>query len=534
MLAWNQRSFLIVDDFSDFRSAVRSMLRELGVKEVDTADSGEQALRMCSQKRYDFILNDFNLGDGKKNGQQVLEDLMTDRLISHESVFVMVTAENSQAMVMSALEWEPDAYLTKPFNRAGLAQRLEKIVQRKHVLKPILQALDRSKPAEVLAACAQLVQNEPRIAPMCLRYKADALRDLKQYDTLEALLKALLADRPQPWAYAALGKLLYRQQRHPEAMAVYQAAIKAFPMMPVLFDGLADVLVASGDAKGAQGALEEAVKLSPYAVRRQRLLGKLALANEDFDSASKAYRQAVAQGQFSRFKDPESNLGLAQSLINKGGERGLDARSRIEINQTLTQVAKDHAQDNGLQVRARLMKATSVKTSDPELAASLIEQAVARLDDTEQFLSADAALAVASQLTQLGREDASAGVLTNCAQRYGDDPAVMDRIALQTDDPHILNIGQAAIDLNAQGIRRYRAGHLGEAQDLFRRALALQPKNISIALNMAQSLLHIGVQNLDAAALLECQASLKEVGQMPDTDARYSRYQKLRSKAFGV
>ncbi|MEE3509716.1 hypothetical protein QN399_26415, partial [Pseudomonas sp. 10C3] len=40
----NQKKFLIVDDFSDFRSSVRSMLRELGVVEVDTADTGEQAL----------------------------------------------------------------------------------------------------------------------------------------------------------------------------------------------------------------------------------------------------------------------------------------------------------------------------------------------------------------------------------------------------------------------------------------------------------------------------------------------------------
>ncbi len=165
MLAYNQKSFLIVDDFSDFRSSARSMLRELGVKEVDTADTGEEALRMCAQKRYDFVLHDFNLGDGRKNGQQVLEDLMVERLLSHQSVFIMVTAENSQAMVMSALEWEPDGYLTKPFNRAGLAQRLEKLVQRKTLLKPILQALDRRNPTEVLAACNTLIEQDPRYAP---------------------------------------------------------------------------------------------------------------------------------------------------------------------------------------------------------------------------------------------------------------------------------------------------------------------------------------------------------------------------------
>jgi hypothetical protein len=56
----------------------------------------------------DFVLQDFHL-DGKKNGQQVLEDLMSEKLISHEAVFVMVTAETSQAMVLSALEHEPDA-----------------------------------------------------------------------------------------------------------------------------------------------------------------------------------------------------------------------------------------------------------------------------------------------------------------------------------------------------------------------------------------------------------------------------------------
>lgn len=534
MLAWNQKSFLIVDDFSDFRSSVRSMLRELGVKEVDTADTGELAIKACSQKRYDFILHDFNLGDGKKNGQQVLEDLMTDRLISHESVFVMVTAENSQAMVMSALEWEPDAYLTKPFNRASLAQRLEKIVQRKSLLKPILQALDRGKPADVLAACVSLTKQDPRLAPLCLRYKADALRDLNQHEALEGFLKSILADRPQPWAYVALGKLLFKRARHAEAQAVYEEAIRAFNAMPVLYDGLADVLMASGDNPRAQKMLEEAVRLSPYAVRRQRLLGKLALENQDFDGASKAFRQAVSQGQFSRFKDPETNLGLAQALISRGGERGLDARTRVEINQTLGEVAKEHTSDAGLQVRARLMKATSVAGSDPEMAAKLTEQAMARLEGMEQFLSADAALAVASQLKQLGQESAGAGILKSCAEIYGDDPAVMENIARQTDDPEILGAGKAAIDLNMQGIRSYRAGKLGEAQDLFRQALALQPKNISIALNMAQSLLHVGVQNLDNASLQECQNSLKLVGMMPDTDARYDRYQKLRNKAFGA
>ena len=532
-MAYTQKKFLIVDDFSDFRSSVRSMLRDLGVKDVDTADTGEQALKMCAAKRYDFILHDFNLGDGRKNGQHVLEDLMVDKLLSRECVFIMVTAENTQAMVMSALEWEPDAYLTKPFNRAGLAQRLDKLIQRKTLLKPILQALDRSKPAEVLAACASLTQQDARYAPLCLRYQADALRDLAQHEALEKLLKTILADRPTPWAFRMLGSLLFQRNRNAEAQGVYETALEAFPVFPALYDGLADVLVAAGETRRAQRVLEDAVRLSPLAVRRQSLLGQLAFENEDFDGATRAYRSAVAQGQHSRFKNPETNLGFANALLNKNGEQGLDARSRIELNNTLGEVSKAHVHDEGLQIRTRLMTATSLQKSDPEAAAKLTQEAMERLQRMDAFMTSGAALTVATQLQNLGQPGAANGVLKTCAEIYGDDPKVMLSIASKTNDPTILGANTQAIDFNLQGVRAYKTGDMAHAQEMFRRGLALQPKNISIALNLAQALLPGKGEAQDLTKLKECQNCLRMVGKMPPTDPRFGRFQKLQSRAFG-
>jgi Flp pilus assembly protein TadD len=296
---------------------------------------------------------------------------------------------------------------------------------------------------------------------------------------------------------------------------------------------MADVLVAEGDTRAAQKVLEEAIRLSPLAVRRQAQLGKLAMTNEDFDTASKAYRQAVAQGAQSRFKDAESNLGLAHALISKGSEKGLDTRTRLEINTTLSAVAKENPSDPGLQIRARLMKATSLLLNDAETAEKLTEQAMMRLDGMEQFMSAEAALLVAKQLQMLGQASAGASMLKNCAEIYGDDPTVMKGIAKLTDDPTILNSGNAAADLNRQGVRVYKTGNLVEAREVFRKALALQPKNISIALNLAQALLHGTDTAVASAELEECRTCLKMVGLMPDSDARYPRYQKLKSKAFG-
>jgi len=535
MLQYGQKSFLIVDDFTDFRTSTRSMLRELGVRDVDTADSGEQALRMCAQKRYDFILQDFHLGDGKKNGQQVLEDLIIDKHISHECVFIMVTAESSQAIVLSAIEHEPDAYLTKPFNRVGLAQRVEKLFQRKTLLKPILQALDRNRPGEVLAACAELCKRDPRLAPLCLRYRADALRNLNRFDELEKFLKAILASRPQPWVYAALGALMHKRGQNAQAQGVYEQALKAFPIMPGLYDGMANVLVAQGETKRAQHMLEEAVRLSPLAVRRQAALGKLALDNEDFESASKAFRHAVNQGQSSRYKDAESNLGLVQALMNKNAGFGLDARTRVEINTVLSEVAKDNVEDQGLQVRARLMKAASLQQAgDAETAAKLTEQAMQRLDKMDQFFSVEAALTVAKQLQALGQEAAGSTILKGCVETYGDDPSVMQSVARLTDDPGVLGAVTEAVDLNRQGVRSYQAGQLNEALQMFRKALSLQPKNISIALNTAQALLRIGGETTPPAILQECRNCLTSVAGIPASDSRYDRYRKLHIKVFGA
>ena len=75
MQDYSDKRFLVVDDFNDFLSSVKAMLREMGARDVDTANRGEEAIAMCRQKRYDIILHDYNLGAGK-NGQQVLEELI--------------------------------------------------------------------------------------------------------------------------------------------------------------------------------------------------------------------------------------------------------------------------------------------------------------------------------------------------------------------------------------------------------------------------------------------------------------------------
>jgi predicted acyltransferase (DUF342 family) len=97
--------------------------------------------------------------------------------------------------------------------------------------------------------------------------------------------------------------------------------------------------------------------------------------------------------------------------MNKNAGNGLDARTRVEINSVLSEVAKENVEDQGLQVRARLMKAASLQQAgDAETAAKLTEQAMQRLEKMEQFFSVEAALTVAKQLQQLGQDAAGTSI----------------------------------------------------------------------------------------------------------------------------
>ncbi len=534
MIDYSKKRFLVVDDFSEFRTSVTGMLRLMAVKQVDAAGRGEDAIAMCRNTAYDVILHDYNLGAGK-NGQQVLEELHHAGLISPHCIFVMCTAESSQAMVMSALECEPDGYLTKPFNRASLQQRLDKLVERKLALKPILDAQAKHDDKAVLAACDQVMESNKRFAPQCLRHKAAALKALRKHAELEALLAELIADRPMPWALVMLGNHWLERGELDKAEDVFSSAASQFPMLPALFDGLAAVHAARGASAKAQEYLEQGLRISPNSLQRQHEMGKMAKANGDYDKAVRAFRQAVDLGRNSQFRDPENHLGLASSLNEQTGDAAPGGKVLVEIRQTLDDLGKAWKDDPKLAVRANLVHASAlIKSGDKATADKLVADASAKMAALPTFFSAETALEVAAQLEQLGHTESAESVLATCAEMYGDDSKIMDAIASQTSNPDILNAGVQAQALNREGIKAYQQQQFPQALDLFRQARDLQPRNISFALNTSQSLLRALLAEPDPQLKAECEACLAQVNNMPPTDHRHGRYEKLCKTVAGL
>jgi CheY-like chemotaxis protein len=157
----SQKHFLVVDDFADMRSVLRGILRSLSVSNFDLAATGNEALAILQKRRPDIVLCDYNLGEGK-DGQQVLEEARERQLIGVVTIYVMLTAENTREMVMAAVEYVPDSYLTKPFTAELLRTRIEKLIQQKARLSGVNQALVAKNYTGAIHELNTLLVNDPK------------------------------------------------------------------------------------------------------------------------------------------------------------------------------------------------------------------------------------------------------------------------------------------------------------------------------------------------------------------------------------
>ena len=119
--------FLVVDDFSTMRRIVRGLLRDIGCLHVDEAEDGVTALNMLRAQRYDFVVSDVNMP--KMSGFELLKAIRADQTLKHLPV-LMVTAEARKEDVLTAAQSGASGYVVKPFTRATLEEKVQRILQR--------------------------------------------------------------------------------------------------------------------------------------------------------------------------------------------------------------------------------------------------------------------------------------------------------------------------------------------------------------------------------------------------------------------
>lgn len=484
----SSKQYLVIDDFADMRSMLRSMLVSYGVTKIDMAGNGKDAVKQLSKNKYDVVLCDYNLGDGK-DGQQVLEEARDKGYIKYSTAFLMLTAENTMEMVMGAVEYLPDDYLSKPFNKDMLRSRLEKTIIKKGELEEIVNLLSNDQYAEAIAMCDRQIAQKPRNIAEIIKVKADILIKSGNYDEAAAIYEGVLAKRDVPWAMVGLGKVRFHTQNYMDAKNIFQKAIDLLNTHIEAYDWLSKTTLALGDRKEAMKILTTATEISPKAILRQMELGDLALKENDIAVATKAFKKAVQIGTNSIYQTPTNYTKLAKIQSNDSGKEAL---------LTLSKLRADFGKDDEACLHAAIAESMVLKRLGRESDAKKAFAEAGNLFGKAQInISKDVSLEMAAACIANDDKDKGVDILRGLVMNHHDDKDLLSQVQDVFRSTGLADEGESVIsaaikevtDLNNTANKLAGAGKLDEAISCLENALESMPDNSTIIGNIASVLL---------------------------------------------
>lgn len=523
--------FLIVDDFENFRLSIRQMVRSFGVDRIEVAGNGQDAVSRCGREHFDVIICDYNLGSGK-NGQQVLEELRFNNMLKHTSLFIMVTAETSKDMVLGALEYLPDGYITKPITKAVLQKRLDNLIEQREVLKPINHAVDQNDLDRAIELLDAEIKSDTRYVTWCLRTMANLYYQKEEFELAKKIYENVLSKRDIGWAKLGMGKVRIALGEHEEAVEDLTGLLKTNGNLIEAYDALADAYLKLGQTKQAQNTLEEAVAISPHAIMRQKKLADVAEINRDHDSASDAYRKTMKLGFNSVHESAENYLNLGKSLsdLAEGDTSEIGKKRAKEAVHTMERVSKKFKDDNNVKMSAALIECRVHKGQgdDKKSAAAMVKaQKVMDVSEADPYT----ALEFAKTLYAMGQEAEAEALLSDLAGKHAGDAKLISAIEELLDEPVSLKQSAKARMLNKEGIGAFEEGNLEEAIRVFEDAMKVTPKHPALNLNMVQVMLkQIELQGGNPELKRKCIACLDNVKHIPEQHRQYKRLQYLLKK----
>lgn len=118
---------IIVEDQSEARSIMKTMLSQMGITQVFEASDGKDALGFLDMATdmIDLVICDWNMP--KMTGMDLLRQLRT---VDPNLPFLMVTGRSDIESVMEAKACGVTGYVSKPFSASQLEAKLRIILNR--------------------------------------------------------------------------------------------------------------------------------------------------------------------------------------------------------------------------------------------------------------------------------------------------------------------------------------------------------------------------------------------------------------------
>ncbi len=256
---------LVVEDQSDLRRVLVTMLKQIGIRTVQTIGTSEEAQEIIQKNPVDFVLCEWSTSgiSGLKFLQFVRGNSLTRSI-----PFVMISGRGQMDddEYAEATDYDVDGHLSKPLSQERMEQLLNNILRKRELFRESSVHLSRAAAYADMGAMEEAELNSAHKMP---------------------------PESPQFWVDSA--ELFQEMGSHEKAKGCYQQAAEVDAGYAKAYEGLADILEKEGKADEAFEMLQKSVDISPRNRERQIKMAKTLLNNGDEFGARTALYQALGE-----------------------------------------------------------------------------------------------------------------------------------------------------------------------------------------------------------------------------------------------
>lgn len=168
---YGQSSVLVVDDELHTREICCDFLEE-GQFKVESASNGKEALAILSKKSFQILLSDIQMPE--MDGIDLLKE---SRRLYPEMDVILMTAYGGLPTAIEAIRFGAYDYITKPFSRDFLMNRVHKCLEKSELQKKLKESQEKLIEQEKLAALGGVaswlshrMRNSLSVISMCAHY----------------------------------------------------------------------------------------------------------------------------------------------------------------------------------------------------------------------------------------------------------------------------------------------------------------------------------------------------------------------------
>ncbi|QWR76660.1 tetratricopeptide repeat protein [Candidatus Magnetomonas plexicatena] len=374
-----------------------------------------------------------------------------------------------------------------------------------------------------LTACDELMQQRTKYLMDILKVKGDIHMLSSDYKSAEKVYEIVLKKYRLVWAVFNMGKVYFYTRRFMDARTTFRSLIDENDMFIPAYDWLARTLEELGDKKGAQSVLEEAIRISPKAIFRQRALGTVSFKNKDFDMAESSFKQAVKLGKTSVFKESSDYTQLAKVFVKKNDTA--HALSMIE------EVKADFSDSDEVLLQATLIEGhIYAETDRHDKSLESLREAERILKKLDNKIPPELAIEISETYIKFGEKEKGMELIKYVVMNNHSDNDVINKVqetfrGLGMADEGIDFVAETKgeiIGVNNKGVDLINKGMLEEAINLFEKAADGLPSNFIININALRAIVgYMHKNGRDDRYLYKCEKYIERINDIDPNNMKF-------------